>query len=158
LETRPIVATGEPLLRDRHADTRGNTLAQWSSRGLYARYPMVLRVTWRFAVELSESLDVIERHRGLTEPFVVGVHGTCAAEMERRPEQHRSMTVRKNEAIPVGPDRVLRIKAQDFIPDRIDQWRQCHRRARVSGFGLLHGVNRKSANRINAKLIEFRIG
>src|SRR5215472_2698952 len=45
-----IEAASEPLLADSHADARGNTLAQWSSRGLDTRYPVVLGVTRRLAV------------------------------------------------------------------------------------------------------------
>src|SRR5262249_60651865 len=67
------------------------------------------------------------------------------------------MAVREDEAIAIGPDRILRIEAQDAIPDRIDQWRERHRRAGGSGFGLLHRVDRKRANGVDAQLIEFRI-
>src|SRR5262244_804239 len=67
------------------------------------------------------------------------------------------MAVREDEAIAIGPDRILRIEAQDAIPDRIDQWRERHRRAGVSGFGLLHRVDRKRANGVDAQLIEFRV-
>src|SRR5512145_2438399 len=67
------------------------------------------------------------------------------------------MAVREDEAITIGPDRILRIEAQDAIPDRIDQRRERHRRAGVSGFGLLHRIDRKRANGVDAQLIEFRI-
>jgi hypothetical protein len=67
------------------------------------------------------------------------------------------MAVREDEAITIGPDRILRIEAQDAIPDRIDQWRERHRRAGLSGFGLLHRIDRKRANGVDAQLIEFRI-
>src|SRR5215472_1387726 len=67
------------------------------------------------------------------------------------------MAIREDEAITIGPDRILRIEAQDAIPDRIDQWRERHRRAGVPGFGLLHRVDRKRTNGVDAQLIEFRI-
>src|SRR5882672_1137465 len=67
------------------------------------------------------------------------------------------MAVREDEAITIGPDRILRIEAQDAIPDRIDQRRESHRRDGVSGYGLLHRVDRKRANGVDAQLIEFRV-
>src|SRR5215475_6433091 len=67
------------------------------------------------------------------------------------------MAVREYESITIGPDRILRVEAQDAIPDRIDQRRERHRRAGVSGFGLLHRVDRKCANGVDAQLIEFRV-
>jgi hypothetical protein len=36
LKARPVVTVGEPLLGDAHSDARGNTLPQWTSRGLNA--------------------------------------------------------------------------------------------------------------------------
>jgi hypothetical protein len=67
------------------------------------------------------------------------------------------MAVREDEAITIGPDGIIRIEAQDAIPDRIDQRSERHRRAGVSGFGLLHRVDRKCANGVDAKLIDFRV-
>src|SRR5262249_34211415 len=136
-----VVATGEPLLRDGHTDAGGNALAKWASRGLDARHPVVLRVTRCLAIELAEPANVVERYRGVPQPFVVSVHGSRAGKMECRPDEHGSMAVRENEAIQIVPDRILQIKPQDPIPDRIDQWRQCHRSAWVSGLGLLHCVD-----------------
>src|SRR5262245_4515577 len=149
-----IEAAGEPLLGDGHSDARCNALTQWACRRLDARDPVVLGVTRRLAVELSETPDVVERYGRFSQPFIFGINSAGASEMKCRPQQHRSMAVRKYEAITIGPDRIVRIKAQDPIPDRIDQWRQCHRRAWVSGLGLLHGVDRKRANGVDAKLIE----
>src|SRR4030095_2831769 len=60
IETWFIEAVGEPLLSDRHADAGGYTLAQWTSCGFNARYPVVLGMARRLAVELAEPSDVIE--------------------------------------------------------------------------------------------------
>src|SRR5882724_9492434 len=141
LEAGLIEMTGKPLLGDGHANARGNSLAQWASRGLYSRHPVVLGVTGRLAVELAKATDVVQRYRRLSQSFVFGIHSTGAGEMERRPEQHRSMAVRQDEAIPIGPDWILRIESHYSIPDRIYQRRQCHRRAWVPGLGLLHCVD-----------------
>jgi len=110
------------------------------------------------AAELAEVTDIVQRHRGLPEPFVFGVHGSGAGEVKHRPQQHRSMTVGEHEAVAVGPNRILRIKAHDPVPQRVDERRKRHRRAGMSGFGLLHGVDRERANRVDRQLIELRVG
>src|SRR5262245_23335949 len=149
--------TGEPLLCDGHANTRCDALSQGPCSRLYARRPMVLGVAGRLAVELAEAADVVKRNRWPPQRFIVLVHGPCAAAMKRRPEEPRSMAVPEYQSITIGPDRILRIEAQDAIPDCVDQRRERHRRAGVPGFGLLHCVDRKRADGVDAQLIEFRI-
>ena len=85
IEIRPVVAIGEPLLRDRHADTGCNSLAKRASRGLNTRNPVVLRVPGSFAVELPETANVVERNRWVTEGFIFSVDRLNSGEMERRP-------------------------------------------------------------------------
>ena len=63
------------------------------------------------------------------------------------------MAVGKDEAIAVRPDRIVRIEAQKSLPECVDHRRQRHRRAGMAGIGLLHGVHRKCANGIDAKII-----
>src|SRR5215510_1793898 len=85
LEARFIEAAGEPLLADCHADARGNPLAQRASRGLDTRYPVVLGVSRRLAVELAETPDVVERYGRVTQSFIFGIHSAGASEMQCRP-------------------------------------------------------------------------
>src|SRR6185436_20135495 len=82
LEAGFIEAAGEPLLADGHADTRSNTLAQRASRGLDARDPVILGVTRRLAIELSETPDVIERYGRFSQSLIFGIHSAGASEME----------------------------------------------------------------------------
>ena len=63
------------------------------------------------------------------------------------------MAVGKDEAIAVGPDRVIRIKAQKILPERVDHGRQRHRRAGMAGIGLLYGIHRQSANGVDAEFV-----
>src|SRR5215467_4355087 len=65
------------------------------------------------------------------------------------------MAVRKHEEIAIGPDRVLRVKFEDTIQNRVDERRERHRRSGVPGVGLLHGIDGERANRVDAQLIEF---
>src|SRR5215831_1472208 len=110
---------------------------------------MILRMPRCFAVELAEVTDVLEGYRRVTESFVLGVDRLGAGEMEHRPEQHRGVAVREHEPIAVGPDRVLRIEAQDALPERVNQWRERHRRAGVPGLRLLDRIHREGANGID---------
>ena len=52
----------EHLLRQRHADRGGNPLAERAGRGLDALGVEVLGVTRRQRSELTEMLDLVERH------------------------------------------------------------------------------------------------
>ncbi len=74
LEARPVVTAGEPFLRDRHADARGDALAERTGRGFDAGHPVVFGMPRGLAVELAEMADVVERNRGLTQYLVIGVY------------------------------------------------------------------------------------
>ena len=65
------------------------------------------------------------------------------------------MAVGEHEPVAVGPDGVLGIESHDAIPDRVDQRRERHGRAGMSGLGLLDRVHRKSADGIDAELIDL---
>ena len=121
LEAGPIVAVREPCFSDRHANAGGDALPERPSCCLHPRNQMVLGVSRSLAAEMAEVTNIVERHRGLPEPLVVGVHGAGAGEVEHRPQQHRSMAVGEHEAIPVGPNRILRIEMHHAVPQRVDE-------------------------------------
>ena len=158
VEAGPVVAAGQPLARDRHADAGGDPLAQRTGRRLDAGHPVIFRVPRRLAVELAEVADVVERDRRLAQAFVLGVDRLGAGEMQDRPQQHRGMAVRQDEAVAIGPDRILRIEAHDPVPQRIDQRRQRHRRAGMARLGLLDRVDGQRADRVDRQLIELLTG
>ena len=89
------------------------------------------------AVELPEVADIVERHCGLSQPFVFAVHSPGPGEMEHGPEQHGGMAVGEHEPVAIGPDRILGIELHHAIPERVNQRRERHRRAGMPGFGLL---------------------
>ena len=105
VEARPVVAAGQPLLRDGHADAGGDALPERAGGGLDARDPVIFGMAGRLAVELAEAADVVERHRGLPQRLIFGVHRLRLGEVEHGPEQHRGVAVGEHEAIAVGPDR-----------------------------------------------------
>ena len=56
------------------------------------------------------------------------------------------MAHRQHEAVAVGPDGVLRVEAQEALPQGISHGSHGHGRARVAGVGLLHCVHRQGAD------------
>jgi hypothetical protein len=65
------------------------------------------------------------------------------------------VTIRKHKAIAIRPNRILRIETEDTIPKDVDERSKGHRGTGVSGMGLLNGINRERADRIDAQLIEL---
>src|SRR5438270_7893116 len=107
-----------------------------------------------FAIELAETLDVIQRDRRLTQGLIVGVDRLYAREMQKRVEQHGGVAVGEDKAVAVGPDGVLRIEAQKMLPELVSHRRQRHGRTRMSGVGLLHRVHGQRADGVNGKLVK----
>src|SRR5215467_2966972 len=136
----------EPLLGNCHSYARGNALPERPRGSFYARDPMILRVPRRFAVELAKVADIVERHRWVPESFVIGVDGFCPRQMKRRPEKHRSVTVREHKTVAVRPNGILGIEAHNAIPDRVNQRSERHRCTRMPGLRLLDRVYRERTN------------
>ena len=82
VEAGLVVTLREPLLGHRHADAGGDPLSERARRGLHAGDPVILGVPRSLAAELTEAADVLQRHRRLSELFVLGVDGLDAGEME----------------------------------------------------------------------------
>ncbi len=154
LEARFVVAGGQPFRRDGHADAGGHTLPERPGRRLDARGPAVLRVAGAPAVELAEPLDVVEGYRQVAQGLVFGIDRLHAGQMQEGVEQHRGVTHRENETIPVRPDRMVRIEAQMSLPERVGHRRHRHGRSGVAGVRLLHRVHGQGADAIHGKLIE----
>ncbi len=143
----------QPALRHRHADARRTALAERPGRRLDARGQVIFGMARALAVDLTEALDVLERDRGLAETLIFCIDRLHAGEMQHRIEQHRCVPVRQHEAVAIGPDRILRIEAQEMLPQRVDHRRQGHRRPGVAGERLLHGIHRQGADRVDAQLV-----
>src|SRR5262249_35419517 len=158
IEAGPVVAVGQPFARDRHADAGGNALPQRTCGGLDPRYPVIFRMPWRLAVELAKAADVVERDRRLAEALILGVHGPGTRQVQDRPQQHRGVAIGQDEAVAIGPDRILRIEAQDAVPQRVDQRSQRHGRTRMARVGLLDRIYRQSTDGIDCQLIELFTG
>ena len=156
-KVRAIEVLRQPALSNGHADARRAALSERPGCRLDARGHMIFRVPRAFAADLAETLDVVERDRRLAGTLVFGVNRLDAGEMQHRIEQHRGVPIGQHETIAVRPDRIVRIKPQEMLPQRINHRRQGHRRTGVAGIGLLHGIHRQSTDRVDAELINRTI-
>ena len=82
----------------------------------------------RHALPLPEPLQFLE---GEIEP----------AEVEQRVQQHRAVTGRQDETVPIGPGRLLGIESQLAGPEMKGVVGRPHRQAGVAAAGLLHRID-----------------
>ncbi len=92
----PVESGSQTLLGKRHSDRIGEPLAERPGGRLDSGQIAILGVAGGLAVQLSEILQIIKRN-------------LITTQMEQRIEQHRSMSVGKDEAVAVRPPGVLRI-------------------------------------------------
>src|SRR5208337_5026348 len=72
LESRAIEIPRQPALGNRHAHAIGDALTERASGGLDARSQTVFGMPWRFAAELPEIPDLVERDRGRRKNLALG--------------------------------------------------------------------------------------
>ena len=124
---------GEDLLGERHADRVGDALAERAGGGLDAGGVAVFGVARGLAVQLAEALEFLDRQ-------------VVAGQVQQCVEQHGAVAVGQHETVAVGPFGVGRIVAQMAAPQHFGDLGHAHRRARVAGVGLLHGIHRQGAD------------
>jgi hypothetical protein len=154
LEPGPIEARGHPPAGDGHAHAGGQSLAERAGGGLDAAGPAVLRVTGAAAVQLPEALDRLQRYGRLTQRLVLLADRLHPGQVQQRVQQHRGVARREDEAVAVGPDQVLRVEAQEVLPQAVGHRRHGHRRARVPGVGRLDGIHGQGPDGVDAEFID----
>src|SRR5216683_6329097 len=82
-------------------------------------------------------------------------NGFHSGEIQHRVQQHGRMPVRQDEAVAIGPDWIGGIVTQELLPQTINHRGQSHGSAGMSGVGLLHRVNRQSADGVDAQGVEL---
>src|SRR5688572_9456857 len=92
---RLIEGSGEMRRSNRHANALSKSLAERTRRRLYPWCQSIFRMARRFAVKLTEILDLFKRK-------VI----TC--QMQQRIQEHRTMPTRENEAVTAWPFRIAR--------------------------------------------------
>ena len=133
------------LLRQRHADRGGEALAERAGGGLDAAGLEVLGVSRRLGAELTEILDLVERHV------------LVAGEVQQGIEQHRTVSGREHETVAVRPGRSAGVEFEELCEQHGRDIRSAHRQAGVAGFRLFDGIHGKPANRIgHTGMIDLR--
>ena len=141
LVPRPVVALGEDSFGHRHSHRVREALAERAGRRLDAGCQEVLGVAGRSRLPLTETLELAHRQ-------------VVAGEMEGGVLENAGVSGREDEAVAVGPRRVLGARAQELVIDRVGDRRQRHRRAGMPGVRLLDGVHCEDANRVDRQLLE----
>ena len=154
-----VVRGGEPTLRDGHAHAGRRTLTERAGGGLDARSPAVFRVPSAAAASLPKAFQIGQRHgrstqlgaRLLVRRTLLRLH---CAQVQQAVEQRRRVADRQHEAVTVRPLGIVRVVAQEALPQAVRGWRRTHRCAGVAGVRLLHRVNGQGAQCVDAQLIE----
>src|SRR5262252_4094248 len=97
VETGAIEVGGLPARRDRHANTGGNSLSQWTRGCLNTRGPAIFGMARAAAVELAKTLDIVERNARLADRLVLGIYCFNPGQVQQAIEQRRSMPHRQDE-------------------------------------------------------------
>ena len=147
-----------PLAGDGHAHAGRDAGAERARGALHSGRPPVLRVPGALGVQLPELLQVLQRHRQLTQCLVDRVDRLDPGQMEHRVEQGRRVPGGQHEPVAVAPDRLVRVEAQEALPHRVHHRRQGHRRAGVAGVGGLHGIHAQGADGVDGNLLDRLLG
>jgi hypothetical protein len=100
----------------------------------------------RQAAQLAEALELVKGDGGPAGARVLDLR-----KVEESVEQRRGVARREDEAVAVGPARVVGVESQDVAPQGVADRGQAHGRAGVAGGGGLDGVHGQGADRIDAQ-------
>ena len=137
---RAVEHRSEVCLCHRHADSHAHACAERARRGFDADRVAVLRMARCQRAHLAELFHIIHRQ-------------AIAVEMEQRIKQRRTVAARQDEAVTIGPFRILGIVVHVICPELIRHRGAAERQARMTGFCLLDCICCENADRIHA----FRI-
>ncbi len=79
-----------------------------------------------------------------------------ARQMQQAVEQHRTVASRQDESVPIEPLRIGWIMLEKPGPQHIGHGRRAQRQTGMAAIGLLDGVHRQEANRVDRQLIQLR--
>src|SRR6202035_116546 len=137
------------------ADAVGDSLAERAGGGFNAGGDVRFGMPGSAAAELAEALDFVHRNGKFFLDFAFCIYGANTGEMQGGIEEHGGVAGGENEAIAILPERIGGVIAKKTLPQRIDHGSQTHGSAGMAGVGLLHGVDRKRANRVDAELVNI---
>ncbi len=93
----------------------------------------------RLRADLAELLQVVDR-----EPLVAA----CSGQIKHCVQQHRAMSGRQDEAVPVGPVGIGGVELQHVAEENGRDVGRPHRQAGMAAVGLFHRVDREESDRI----------
>src|SRR5262245_21621114 len=99
--------------------------------------------------ELSEGLDIVKRNRRSADDLIIRVYGLHAGEVQQRIEQHRGMPGGEHEPVAIRPDGIVRVEAEEALPQAVRHWSHAHWCAGMPGLGLLDRIHREGANGVD---------
>jgi len=136
-ETVAVEFGGQQLFGERQADGVGQALAERSGTGFDARGIADFRVARGHAVQLPETLELLDRQ---------GIAG----EMQQAVQQHRAVAVGEHEAVAVRPVRIDWVVFQVPGPQGHGDLGHAQGHAGMSGTGRLHGIHGQSPDGVGA--------
>src|SRR3954469_4392056 len=78
--------------------------------------------------------------------------------MQHGIEQHRGVSVGKDEAVAIWPMRVLGVMPKITVPHNIGERRQGHGSSRMAAICFLHSVHGERANGIDRQQLKLLVG
>ncbi len=129
----------QPLLGHRHPHRGAESLSERPGRGLDAEVALDLGVARGGRAELTEVGDVLD-----VEPE--------PGQMEHGVEQHRAVTVRHDEPVPIGPLGVVGVDHQVTAPQRDGDVRHPHRHPGMTGVRFLDRVDRQEPDGVGRQV------
>ena len=142
---RAVEHRSEVCLSHGHADSHAHASAERTRRGFNADRVAVLRMARRQGAHLAELLHIVHRQ-------------AVAVEVEQRIEQRRAVAAGQDEAVAVGPFRVLGIVVHVVCPELICHRSTAERQARMTGFCFLDCICCEHADGVHAFRVDVTQG
>ncbi len=121
------------LFRDSHAHGVADALSERAGGGFDTGCVTVFRVSRGLGVELTELLQVLDGQ-------------VVTGQMQQGIDQHGAVAVGQHETIAIRPIRIARVMLHIIVPEHLGDVGHAHGRARVPGFGFLHGIHTQRTN------------
>ena len=138
------IGAGKVTLCHGYANRIGKSLTKRAGGGLDPGRMAIFRMAGGDCAKLAEIADLLHRHVGI------------ARQMQQRIDQHRSVSGRQDETVPVRPVGRGRIKFQVISKQGRRRVSHAHRHARVTRFCCFNSVHCQGADRI-CHLLPVRI-
>ena len=126
-------------LGQRHADGFRDALPEGTGRQFDSIGVRVLRMPRRLAADLPEAFELVEGHVGI------------AREIEQAVEEHRCVSVGKDQPIPIDPVGGGCIKLHELLEQDRRNVGQPHWRTRMAAVGILYCIHCKEANTVRQR-------